>query len=42
MRAALQAGDAIVLYTDGVTEARNAARDFYTAERLQARGVARH
>ena len=32
----LAAGDGLVLYTDGVTEARNAAREFYGAERLAA------
>ena len=30
----LAAGDGLVLYTDGVTEARNAAHGFYGAERL--------
>ena len=30
----LAAGDGLVLYTDGVTEARNAAREFYGAARL--------
>ena len=32
----LAAGDGLLLYTDGVTEARNAAREFYGAERLAA------
>ena len=32
----LAAGDGLVLYTDGVTEARNAVRGFYGAERLAA------
>ena len=32
---AMQAGDVIVLYTDGVTEARNRANEFYTAPRLK-------
>ena len=32
----LAAGDGLVLYTDGVMEARNAAREFYGAERLAA------
>ena len=32
----LAAGDGLVLYTDGVTEARNAAREFYGAERFAA------
>ena len=32
----LQPGDAIVLYTDGVTEAMNAADQMYSAERLLA------
>lgn len=32
----LEPGDALVLYTDGITEARNPAGDFYGAERLQA------
>jgi serine phosphatase RsbU (regulator of sigma subunit) len=32
----LQPGDAVVLYTDGVSEAIDAHGDFYTAERLDA------
>ena len=32
----LAAGDGLLLYTDGVTEARNAAHEFYGAERLAA------
>jgi len=32
----LQAGDGIVLYTDGITEARNPAGAFYGIERLCA------
>ena len=32
----LQPGDNFVLYTDGVTEARGVAGDFYGAERFQA------
>lgn len=30
----LQPGDGILLYTDGVTEARNPAGDFFEADRL--------
>jgi len=33
----LEPGDSLFLYTDGVTEARNEDRDFYTAERLQTK-----
>lgn len=33
---ALQPGDVIILYTDGVTEAMNAAEQMYSAERLLA------
>lgn len=32
----IKAGDCIVIYTDGVSEAMNAASDLYTIERLQA------
>lgn len=32
----LEPGDCLVLFTDGVTEARNAAGDFYDDDRLQA------
>ena len=30
----LQPGDGIVLYTDGITEAENSAKDYYGLERL--------
>lgn len=30
----LQSGDGVVLYTDGITEAQNSAREFYGLERL--------
>ena len=32
----LSGGEMLLLYTDGVTEARNAERDFYSEERLAA------
>ncbi|NLC58750.1 MAG: SpoIIE family protein phosphatase [Armatimonadetes bacterium] len=38
----LQAGDRLVLYTDGVTEARDAEGAFYGAERLRAVALAHH
>lgn len=34
-RIVLEPGDRIVVYTDGITEAENAAQEQYTAERLQ-------
>lgn len=36
MNLRLQAGDRLVLVTDGVTEAENAAGDFFSTERLEA------
>jgi phosphoserine phosphatase RsbU/P len=30
----LEPGDVLLLYTDGITEARNAAREFFGTERL--------
>jgi phosphoserine phosphatase RsbU/P len=32
----LEPGDGVIFYTDGVTEARNPAREFYGADRLQS------
>jgi len=32
----LQAGDSVILYSDGVTEARNVSGDLFGVERLQA------
>lgn len=30
----LQPGDGVILYTDGITEAENEAKDYYSLERL--------
>ena len=35
-RRTLEPGDWLLLYTDGVTEARNSGKDFYTLERLRS------
>ncbi len=38
----LEAGDVVVMYTDGVTEATNAELDFFGRERLQAAALSAH